>query len=113
MCLERGFFTTRYTPESQLLGSYHPVCHLCDDRNLMVSCDMCKRWFHKDCLTEDDNWTCIDYVISFLPLMFTLYPTGWENTSFYNKTGSLIRGIERNSIEMHGIRQGIQNIAET
>ena len=43
-----------------------PVCKFPDDGELMVYCEVCKKWFHKNCVAEFDegdksnNWLCVN-----------------------------------------------------
>ena len=39
-----------------------PICLLSDNGTLMVLCEQCNRWYHKECVPsfhEDDEWICV------------------------------------------------------
>jgi len=69
-CMENLSFSTFPLSKKRRLSSDEcsvhvieicPICLLSDNGTLMVLCEQCSRWYHKDCVpsfSEDDEWIC-------------------------------------------------------
>ena len=70
-CMENISFSTFPVAKKRRLScddfSVHvieicPICLLSDNGTLMVLCEQCSRWYHKECVpsfSEDDEWICV------------------------------------------------------
>ena len=70
-CIENSHFTTFPVVKKRRLSTDDccthvieicPVCLLSDNGTVMVLCEKCNRWYHKECVqsfSEENEWICI------------------------------------------------------